>query len=80
MQKGKDVYFLGIIVLTTTPKGILEVADGQQRLATTTIVLAAIRDIFLGIKVDDLGADSIERDFLFTIDIEARENISKAHS
>src|SRR5271163_4494270 len=47
MQKGKEVYFLGIIVFTTSPKGILEVADGQQRLATTTIILTAIRDIFL---------------------------------
>ena len=76
MDKGKDVYFLGIIVLTTTPKGLHEVADGQQRLATTTIMLAAIRDIFLELK-DDLGAESIEKDFLFTIDIEAREKISK---
>jgi hypothetical protein len=76
MDKGKDVYFLGIIVLTTTPKGLHEVADGQQRLATTTIMLAAIRDIFLEMK-DELGAESIEKDFLFTIDIEAREKISK---
>src|SRR3569833_1930179 len=72
----KDVYFLGIIVLMTTPKGLLEVADGQQRLATSTMMLAAIRDIFLGMNVE-FGADSIEREFLFTSDIEAREHISK---
>ena len=76
MQKGKDVYFLGTLVLTTTPQGFLEVADGQQRLATTTIMLSAIRDIFLDLK-DDMRAQSIESDFLFTIDIAAREKISK---
>src|SRR5205085_4126186 len=76
MQKGKDVYFLGIVVFTTTPQGLLEVADGQQRLATTTMILVAIRDIFLDFN-DDIGAQSIESDFLFTIDIEQRQKISK---
>jgi hypothetical protein len=76
MQKGKDVYFLGIIVLTTSPKGVLEVADGQQRLATTTIILTVVRDIFLQLN-DSMGANSIETDFLFTIDIDARAHISK---
>lgn len=76
MQKGKDVYFLGIVVFTTTPQGLLEVADGQQRLATTTMILVAIRDIFLDLK-DDMGVQSIESDFLFTIDIDQRQKISK---
>jgi hypothetical protein len=76
MQKGKPVYFLGIIVLTTNPKGVLEVADGQQRLATTTIIFTAIRDIFLELN-DTMRATSFETDFLFTIDVEARSNISK---
>lgn len=76
MNKGKDVYFLGTLVLTTTPQGFLEVADGQQRLATTTIILVAIRDIFIELN-DELLAQSIEGDFLFTIDRSAREKISK---
>jgi len=76
MQKGKDVYFLGIIVLTTSPKGVLEVADGQQRLATTTIILTAIRNIFLELN-DEMRATSFETDFLFTIDVDARAHISK---
>jgi hypothetical protein len=67
---------LGIIVLTTSPKGVLEVADGQQRLATTTIILTVIRDIFLQLN-DSMGVSSIEKDFLFTIDIDARAHISK---
>src|ERR1700722_3415451 len=76
MSKGKDFYFLGTIVLTTVPQGFLEVADGQQRLATTTMILAAMRDIFLDLR-DEMRAQSIETDFLFTIGISARERISK---
>src|ERR1700733_9522999 len=41
----KGAYFLGTIVLTGAGS-IPEVSDGQQRLATTTILLAAIRDYF----------------------------------
>ena len=37
-------YFLGTIVLTGEGREILDVADGQQRLATTSILLSAIRD------------------------------------
>lgn len=37
-------YFLGTIVVVSKGSGALEIVDGQQRLATTTILLAAIRD------------------------------------
>lgn len=76
MRKRRDVYFLGTIVLTTTPNEILEVSDGQQRLATTTIMLAAIRDIFLELN-DEQRATSIEQEFLYSIDIVTRERIPK---
>jgi uncharacterized protein with ParB-like and HNH nuclease domain len=40
-------YFLGTIVLTHGKnKDLPEVSDGQQRLAITTILIAAIRDYF----------------------------------
>lgn len=39
-------YFLGSIVVAKGQDGRLEVFDGQQRLATTIILLAAIRDYF----------------------------------
>jgi hypothetical protein len=42
----KGTYFLGTIVLTKDEQGRPEVTDGQQRLATTTILIAAIRDHF----------------------------------
>jgi uncharacterized protein with ParB-like and HNH nuclease domain len=69
-------YFLGTIVLTKSKDEKLEIADGQQRLATTTMILAAIRDWYR-LKADTLLVQSIENDFLFTIDRKERERISK---
>src|SRR5438552_11545356 len=43
-------YFLGSIVVTKKDDGPSEVADGQQRLATATILLAAIRDYLLSTR------------------------------
>ncbi len=67
----KSTYFLGTIVLSQREDGTFEVADGQQRLATTTILLAAIRDYFEerhdALLVQDVNA------FLFTIVRETRE-------
>jgi len=68
----KKSYFLGTIVLTTTHDDALEVIDGQQRLATTTILIAAIRDFLLSIK-EDVLVNSIEQDFLFKIIREKKE-------
>jgi len=45
IASNKSAYFLGTIVLTGGGN-VPEVSDGQQRLATTTILLAAIRDYF----------------------------------
>lgn len=68
---GKSSYFLGTIVLTGGAEGIPEIADGQQRLATTTILLAAIRDWFLQNNENE-DARSIETDFLQTYDRDVR--------
>ena len=46
ISSGKQTYFLGVIVLTNGTEGNLEIADGQQRLATTTILLTAFRNYF----------------------------------
>lgn len=43
---GAHEYFIGSIVTTKNQEARAEVADGQQRLATVTILLAAIRDYF----------------------------------
>jgi len=66
--EGRD-YFLGTIV--TIPRegeNVLEIIDGQQRLTTTAILLAAIRDY---LKADDTApmvVESIENEFLSIID------------
>jgi hypothetical protein len=44
IANGSASYFLGTLVLTQGDADRLEVADGQQRLATTSILIAAIRD------------------------------------
>lgn len=67
-------YFLGTIVLTQGAGGVPEVADGQQRLATVTILLAAIRD-FLFQQGDASRAEAIERQFLLKTDLRSVEVI-----
>ena len=76
IRNNKETYFLGTVVLTKNDKGSLEIADGQQRLATTTMILAAIRDYFLS-KGDTDMYRSIENDFLFTYDRKEKETVSK---
>lgn len=76
-MRGKgEPYFLGTIMLTKGEKDKREVADGQQRLATTTMILATIRDRFLAMK-DAIRVESIENDFLTKIDREAGERSQK---
>ena len=77
IEAGKSAYFLGTIVLTSAKKGdALEVADGQQRLATSSILLAAIRD-YLDDRGDEILVNSIEHDFLFTVVRETRRNVPR---
>lgn len=66
INQSSKTYFLGTIVLTKGKDGVPEVADGQQRLATTTILLAAIRD-YLYEQNENLRVQNIEDEFLFKI-------------
>lgn len=43
-QRGATFYFIGQIVLVKDSHGKLEISDGQQRLATLTMILAYVRD------------------------------------
>src|SRR3990170_267117 len=71
IDAGKPTYFLGTIVLTRRTNDVLEVVDGQQRLATATILLASIRDYFQ--ERNDLMLVTSLEEFLFTIVRERRE-------
>jgi hypothetical protein len=66
IRKHESSYFLGTIVLTGGGDGPPQIADGQQRLATTTILLAAIRDWMQKHK-EEMIVRSIEDSFLFKI-------------
>src|SRR5262249_33445696 len=69
-------YFLGSIVVTKNEQGSPEVVDGQQRLATATILIAAIRDYFHK-QGDEQAAGDIERMYLLSRDMRTREILPK---
>ena len=77
ISSGKQTYFLGVIVLTGGADGDLEIADGQQRLATTTILLAAIRDYFHS-RNDQSMVGDLET-FLHTFVRDTREYNPRLH-
>lgn len=56
-------YFLGTVVLTKHQGGEHAVIDGQQRLATASILICAIRNHFYSIE-DSERADELHRDYL----------------
>ena len=64
------IYFLGAIVLTPDDQG-LQIADGQQRLATVAIIIAAVRDYLLELD-DELGADKYQADYLLDYDVRSK--------
>lgn len=75
IQRGQTDYFLGTIV--TIPRGgsVLEVVDGQQRLATTAILLAEIRNHLW--ERDNMIARAIEDRMLAPIDRVLRAPVPK---
>ena len=72
---GDGTYFLGTIVTIPRTDKPLEVVDGQQRLATTAIMLSAIRD-YLRTR-DKMIAESIDSEFLTVIDRTSRERVPR---
>lgn len=77
IAKDGDEYFLGAVVLVSSSSGgPPSIADGQQRLATSTILLCRIRD-----KLIELGragsASSVDSEFIRTIDRDTEERLSR---
>ena len=68
-------YFLGTIVTIPRGDGRLEVVDGQQRLATTAIMLAEIRN-YLTDK-DPMIARSVDGEILNVIDRNTRARVPR---
>ncbi|MBK8975266.1 MAG: DUF262 domain-containing protein [Planctomycetes bacterium] len=76
IKAGATEYFLGSIVVSTEHSGMLEVVDGQQRLATVSVVLAQIRDYFLANTEDDRAA-TLESEFLLKRDLRSQEAVPR---
>jgi hypothetical protein len=76
IRKGQPIYFLGTIVVSAGTGNVPEVVDGQQRLATTTILLAAIRDYFHSKGLETLQK-SIDTEYLYQIDLEQEETVPR---
>jgi uncharacterized protein with ParB-like and HNH nuclease domain len=73
---GAHEYFIGTIVTTKNKAPRAEIADGQQRLATVTILLAAVRDFFYN-KGDKERAGTITADLLHKKELKTLELIPK---
>ncbi|MBI4479079.1 MAG: DUF262 domain-containing protein [Acidobacteria bacterium] len=68
-------YFLGTIVTIPRSPDLLEVVDGQQRLATVAIFLAAVRDYLK--EKEPLIAEDVTNGFLTQIDRDERQRVTK---
>src|SRR5436305_4371851 len=75
INEGKP-YFLGTVVTIPREEGSLEVVDGQQRLATTAILLSAIRD-YAKERGDEFLVTSIDTEFISGIDRDRRQLVPK---
>ncbi len=71
-----DEYFLGTVVLVETPKQAPSIADGQQRLATVSVLLARIRDRLHRIN-RTAAAGKVDDDFLRSVDMETEERVPR---
>ncbi len=77
-RRGEDSeYFLGTMVFTKGETGTHEVSDGQQRLATTFVLLAAIRDKLLEYNGQDEFVTTVERDHLQSYVVELNDTVPK---
>lgn len=74
MNASDQEYFLGTIVLVDPQDGKPpQISDGQQRIATTTIILARIRDLYKKLN-QDARANSVQNDYISKIDLDTAEN------
>jgi hypothetical protein len=78
LTNNNQTYFLGTVVLTQGGEDRLEVADGQQRLATTSILIAAIRDYLESLGPNERkAAEKYTSDYLLIYDEMSGEHTPK---
>jgi hypothetical protein len=71
-----QAYFLGTIVVIPDTSGLLEVIDGQQRLATITILLCNIRRYLLAMNIEPVISEDIKQ-FLVYIERGQRATLNR---
>ncbi|WP_293352395.1 DUF262 domain-containing HNH endonuclease family protein [Phenylobacterium sp.] len=75
---GNHDYFLGTIVTIPASEGdALEIVDGQQRLTSTALFLAAMRNYLKTLPSTAMIVESIENEFLTTIDRRAGSRVPR---
>lgn len=71
-------YFLGTIVTIRVKDGAyLEIVDGQQRLTTTALLIAAIRDLQKELGQTETVIESINNDYLSSFDRLTNSRVAK---
>lgn len=63
IERGAPDYFLGLIVLIGPEGGVFRILDGQQRLATTTMLFAAVRHWLSNFGFED-DAKQVDAEFI----------------
>jgi len=72
LEEEEPEYFLGSIVISSSDPERPEIVDGQQRLATISILMAAIRDYYDS-SGDEETARYVEKEYLFEKDPVSKE-------
>lgn len=73
-----EEYFLGTVVFAAGEEARKSIIDGQQRLVTTSILIAGIRDHFANAGQDQRAAD-ITQEFLSKREIRSQEETAYLH-
>lgn len=69
MVEQEQIYFCGLMVFTKIEVPTLQVLDGQQRLATTLMILSAIRNWLSGYSAYQKAATQIEERYIGDSDL-----------
>ena len=64
MKDGESIYFCGLMVFTKTESPTFQVLDGQQRLATTLMIISAIRNWLGGYSAYQKPQTQLEERYL----------------
>ena len=70
----QEEYFLGTVVLVASNGEIPQIADGQQRIATTSIIMARIRDLLNELGDSD-RATEVDKQYIQGVDMESGDRV-----